>query len=194
MELRTNPLEQFLFEFEKAEKIGNPFADAMALATVDKEGLPKNRMVLYKGVHDGGLLFFTNYESDKGHELVQKPFVSCLFHWAQTKTQVRVRGSVETAPAEVSDKYFATRPRESQLGAWASQQSRELSSTEELHQNFQHWSQEFEGKDVTRPPYWGGYTIQPTEFEFWYERPGRLHDRFFFKKQGDEWIKSLKSP
>lgn len=193
--LAKNPFQQFHDWFKEAElKAGMANPNAMALATVGADGHPSVRMVLLKGVTSDGFLFFTNYESRKGKELEAHPFASLCFHWDNLDRQVRIEGAVErVAPAE-SDAYFHSRPRASQIGAWASKQSQEISSREELEKRVLDAEGKFRGQEIPRPPHWGGFLLRPERVEFWVGQPSRLHDRFLYVREGNLWKISRLSP
>ena len=162
--------------------------NAMTLATVDASGMPDARIVLLKDMDARGFTFFSNLESAKGQELTTHPVAALVFHWKSLRRQVRVRGVIEPVTAAEADAYFASRARESRIGAWASSQSRLLESRQVLEQRVIEETERFEGKDVSRPPHWSGWRLVPVSIEFWRDRKYRLHDRMRFVKQGDAWI------
>ena len=168
--------------------------EAMALATADTKGKPSVRMVLLKGHSPNGFLFYTNEHSAKGEQLAANPSAALLFHWKSLRRQVRVEGSVERVGAEQADAYFATRARDSQLGAWASDQSRPLDRRETFENRFEEAARRFAGQDVPRPPHWGGYRVIPERIEFWTDRPHRLHERRLFTREGSDWREGLLYP
>ena len=170
--------------------------NAMALATVDAEGLPDLRMVLLKEADERGFVFFTNAESAKGAELAANPKAALCFHWKSLRRQVRVRGPADGVAAAEADAYFATRPRGSRIGAWASKQSRPLESRLALEKAVAKYAAKYGVGEVPRPPYWSGYRILPLEMEFWHDRPFRLHDRVLFKRTrvGGQWVKTRLYP
>jgi pyridoxamine 5'-phosphate oxidase len=187
-----------LFELWLAEAAASEINDpeAMALATVDADGLPDARMVLCKGADAQGLVFYSNVESAKGRELEGQPRAAALFHWKSLRRQARFRGAVAELTRAESDAYFATRPRGSQIGAWASQQSRPLASRAALAAAVETYERRFGGGVVKRPDYWRGYRLEPVEIEFWRDRPSRLHERLQFKRlnPGSPWEKRLLYP
>jgi pyridoxamine 5'-phosphate oxidase len=185
-DLDPDPIAQLRAWFAVAtEQV--PLAEAMTLATVDAGGLPDARMVLLKGIGGGGLRFFTNYESAKAGQLDGAEAAAVVLYWRELDRQVRARGRIERLPAAESDAYFASRPRESQLGAWASPQSRPLESREELERRLAEVEARFHGGDVPRPAHWGGYLLSCDEVEFWQGQVGRLHDRFRYSRDPDGW-------
>ena len=185
-DLDPDPIEQFRTWFAEAESEA-PLAEAVALATVDGEGLPDARMVLLKGFGPDGFRFFTNYESAKALQLDAGGAAALIAYWRELDRQVRVRGTVERLVAEDSDAYFATRPRDSQLGAWASPQSRPLESRAELDTRLAEATERYDGGAVPRPAHWGGYLLRPRSIEFWQGQVARLHDRFRYARDGDGW-------
>jgi len=190
----SQPIDQFKTLLARAQSAGEPLAEAMALATADEAGNPSVRMVLLKGADERGFVFFTNLESRKAQELRARPRAALCFHWALIEEQVRVEGPVEPLPPEEADAYFRTRPRGSQLGAWASKQSRPLASREELVARVAEEERRFEGKEVERPPFWSGYVVRPERIEFWSGQPDRLHDRFVYTRAQGEWIRQRLYP
>ena len=170
--------------------------NAMALATTSPSGDPSVRFVLLKGYDRRGFLFFTNYESRKGSHLEERPRAAAALFWSRPRRQVRVEGRVETVSAEESDAYFAGRDRESQIGAWASPQSRVISNRQQLEESVKEAEARFSGRDIPRPPYWGGYRIIPDLIEFWSGRDHRLHDRIRYSRQdpGEHWIRERLAP
>jgi pyridoxamine 5'-phosphate oxidase len=168
--------------------------NAMALATVDGDGMPNVRMVLLKGLDGGGFVFFTNYESAKGGELLASRKAALCFHWKSLRRQIRVRGPVEEVSKAEADAYFATRARGSRIGAWASQQSRPLESRFALEKAVASYAAKFAIGEIPRPDYWSGFRLIPVEIEFWRDREFRLHDRIQFRRAGDGWVKTRLYP
>ena len=193
LSLEADPFRSLATWYAAAEQ-ADPQAYAMALATVDAAGRPGLRMVLYRGLSAGALRFYTNYASRKAHELAANPHAALLFHWQPLRRQVRIEGRVAPLPAADSDAYFATRDRESQLGAWASRQSTPIASREALLAGMERMRERFAGQAVPRPPNWGGYGLVPDAFEFWQNRPNRLHDRLRYEHSGDAWRVERLSP
>ena len=188
-ELAPDPISQFRSWFDRAqEKSGLLHPNAACLSTVDPEGRPEGRIVLLKGLDSRGLAVYTNLESAKAMALEKSPEAALTFHWEALGRQVRVQGSVEQVDPEEADAYFRTRPRGSQLGAWASQQSRPLDDRSELEERMAEVQARFQGKEVPRPPFWGGYRVVPRSVEFWQEGPDRLHDRLRYQKTSEgDW-------
>lgn len=168
--------------------------DAMALATVGADGAPDVRMVLLKGADARGFVFYTNMESSKGRQLAANPIGALAFHWKSIGRQVRIRGRVEPVSDAEADAYFATRARESAIGAWASRQSRPLESADALEKAVATFSAKYAGKEVPRPPLWSGYRLAPATIEFWEQRPFRLHRRRLFTHDGGGWKETLLYP
>ena len=182
----VSPITEFLNAAERARAHQVDTVPA-ALSTADADGRPSSRIVLVRTIDERGFGFFTNYESRKGRELLANPFAALCFHWIALDEQIRVEGRAERMTAEESDEYFNARPRGSQLGAWASAQSRVLRAREDLEVKYREIEQSYDGKSVPRPPFWGGFRIVPHRIEFWYGRPDRLHDRLRYERDGDAW-------
>jgi pyridoxamine 5'-phosphate oxidase len=190
----TDPFALFDEWFAEARATEPNDPEAMALATADAAGNPSVRMVLLKGHGPGGFVFYTNEESEKGRELKENASAALLFHWKSFRRQVRIEGEVERVSGEESDAYFATRSRDSQLGAWASKQSRPLDDRETFERRYDEMKQRFEGQPVLRPEYWGGFRLVPHSFEFWQDRQHRLHERRLFTRDGSGWTEGLLYP
>lgn len=178
------PLAQWL----EAAAAVTPNYNAMTLATVDPQGRPSARIVLYKGLLDGGLTFYTNYRGRKGEELASNPNVALVFFWEQLERQIRIEGTVERVPSGMSREYFYQRPRESQIGAITSRQSQVVASREALDQRYDEQASLLGDAEVPFPDYWGGYRVEPLSVEFWQGRLGRLHDRLRYRRDGSVWI------
>ncbi len=190
------PLRLFAAWFEDAKNAEPSDPDAMALATVDADGLPNVRMVLLKGFDERGFVFYSNEDSQKGRELAANPTASLAFYWKSLRRQVRLRGTVATVSVAEADIYFASRPRSSQIGAWASKQSSPLESRYAFEKAIALKAAQFAVGPVPRPPFWTGYRVVPTVMEFWHERPFRLHDRIEFRRAevGAAWTKTRLYP
>jgi pyridoxamine 5'-phosphate oxidase len=190
----TDPLALFDQWYAEARESEPNDAEAMTLATADADGQPSARIVLLKGHGPDGFVFYTNEQSAKGDQLLASPKAALLFHWKSLRRQLRIEGRVERVPDAGADAYFATRGRDSQLGAWASDQSRPLDSRATFEQRFEEMKTRFEGHDVPRPPHWRGYRVIPDRIEFWTDRPHRLHERRLFTRDGNRWTEGLLYP
>lgn len=189
-----DPIAQFNLWFEQAVFGGITEPNAMTLATASKNGKVSARTVLLKEVDTEGFVFFTNYNSHKAKHLAENPFASLVFLWLDLERQVRIEGLISKIDEQESDAYFNSRPRESQLGAWASDQSSVIDSRELLHQRYAELEKQFENKPVPRPTFWGGYRLIPIEIEFWQGRPGRLHDRILYSRINEIWERKRLAP
>ncbi|HOH54856.1 MAG TPA: pyridoxamine 5'-phosphate oxidase [Paludibacteraceae bacterium] len=181
-----NPFQQFKLWLSEAIKNEEYEPNAMMLSTVDAELQPHSRMVLLKELTDEGFVFFTNYEGNKGIQILHNHQVSLLFFWPVLERQVRITGNAEKISEQDSEEYFKMRPLFSQISAWASPQSRKIPSREYLDKQFEHYKQQF-GAKVPRPPFWGGFLVRPKTFEFWQGRPDRMHDRLLYTKNDQQW-------
>jgi pyridoxamine 5'-phosphate oxidase len=192
----SDPEALFNAWFDEAERTEINDANAMTLATVDGNGMPNARVVLLKGLDNRGFVFYTNFESAKGQELLANPKASLCFHWKSLRRQVRIRGAAEPVSSAEADAYYASRPMQSRIGAWASQQSRPLKSRSELIEAVSRFEKEFEGMNPARPRYWSGFRVIPLEIEFWADRPHRLHDRVCFSRDNADlrWKKTRLYP
>jgi pyridoxamine 5'-phosphate oxidase len=186
-DLAPDPVAMFRHWMHDTVVAGLHEPNAMVVSTVSAQGRPSSRMVLLKGVDDRGFVFYTNYDSRKGRELSANSHAALLFPWHDLQRQVRVEGVVEPLSDEESAAYFATRPRGSQLGAWASPQSSEVPSRDELEQRYAEVEDRFRDLDVPLPPHWGGYLVRPELVEFWQGRRGRMHDRLVYRREGEGW-------
>ena len=192
----ADPIEQFRLWFEEAWRGNGRTPNAMTLATCSKAGIPSARTVLLKGFDQNGFVFFTNYQSDKASDLNENPLVALVFYWQSLARTVRISGTVTKVSREETDAYFKTRPRDSQLGAWASDQSTVIDSREVLHRQFDQVKEKYADQDVPTPPNWGGYRVTPTTIEFWQGQTSRLHDRLRYTRTGDgqTWIRERLAP
>ena len=190
----SDPFSQFSIWMNEAMNANLLDPNAMTLATATKNGTPSARTVLLRGFDKSGFVFYTNYESSKAHDLKQNPIASLLFFWVELERQVRISGKVEKISQGESQAYFATRPRESQLGAWASKQSTVISSREALDEQFDEMKKRFENKEIPLPNFWGGYRVIPHEFELWQGRESRLHDRICYTLNEQKWKIERLSP
>lgn len=182
-----DPIKQFQIWFDEAIAAKLPMPEAMTLATATSDGKPSARMVLLKHVDHDGFVFFTNYNSAKAEQLEANPHAALVFYWSQLDRQVRVEGSVVKTSAQESREYFRTRPRESQIGAWASAQSQAISSREVLEQRARELEELYRDREVDLPEHWGGYRLKPERIEFWKSRIGRLHDRILYQRDATGW-------
>lgn len=187
LDVDADPLRQFKHWFEVAVRAKIPNPEAMALATSTNDAIPSVRMVLMKKSDEHGFVFFTNYESRKGRELAQNPHAALLFHWAELERQVRIEGTITEVSREESEEYFHSRPRESQISTWASQQSNPLKNRQELNEHFERLKFEYNNQEIPLPKYWGGYRLTPIKFEFWQGRANRLHDRILYTYEKGSW-------
>jgi pyridoxamine 5'-phosphate oxidase len=193
--LNPNPLKQFEKWITEAANAGVVEPDAFTLSTVAAQGIPSSRIVLLRNFDHRGFTFYSNYESQKGRELEHNPYVAMNFFWPDLERQIRICGRAGKIPVLESMDYFRSRPRASQIGAWASEQSRELISREMLENRIAEIEKKFQGRDVEKPPHWGGFLVKPESIEFWQGRPSRLHDRFLYTAAGNgNWERKRLNP
>jgi len=194
-EMDKNPILQFEIWYKEARASGHPQPEAMALATASPSGEPSVRMVLLKGIREDGFEFYTNLESRKGREIEANPQAAAVFWWENLHRQIRIEGRVDRVDDERANQYFRTRPRGSQIGAWASRQSSVIANRESLERLAQKYEAMYEGREVPRPPLWGGLRLIPFSIEFWEERADRLHDRLIYRRlQGEGWVMKRLAP
>lgn len=188
------PIEAFTELFSKVEASGVKDANAMTLSTVGLNNKPSSRVVLYKGLFQNNITFYTNYQSQKAQEIESNPNVALNFFWSQFDLQIRIEGVLQKLPRLESEKYFLTRPRISQIGAWASQQSQKIDNYDQLQRQVESFEDKFKNQTVPCPPHWGGYYITANYYEFWFGQTGRLHERYAFKLEGKQWGHQMLSP
>ncbi len=193
-EVNANPILQFQSWFEQAVQAELPEPNAMTLGTVSADHQPSARMVLLKGFDQQGFVFYTNYLSRKGQDLAQRPWAALVFWWAELERQVRIEGKVMKVSDSETEAYFESRPRSSQLGAWASDQSQVISDRNILDQRLQELEQKYQNQPIPRPPHWGGYRVTPHLIEFWQGRTSRLHDRLCYRYTDETWTLERLSP
>ncbi len=192
-----DPIERFLDLLERARAVDRallPDPTAFCLATVGEDGQPSARMLLLKAADERGFVFYTNYESRKGRELLARPLAALCFHWVPLEVQVRVEGPIVPVSDAEADEYFASRPRGSQLGAWASSQSRPIEKEGDLEARLEALERRYEGQPVPRPPHWSGFRLRPSRIEFWKNKPSRLHERHLYTRDGDGWRQTTLYP
>ena len=192
--INKNPFKQFEIWFEEAKKIGLKDPNAMNVASATKNGVPSSRMVLLKAYSEQGFIFYTNYTSRKSGEILDNPIVALNFFWDALERQIRIEGEIKKVDKEVSDAYFNSRSRLSQLGAHASNQSQIIENYEELTNKLNSFDEQYKDKDIPRPDHWGGFIVIPSSIEFWQGHDGRLHDRLKFEKENNNWVMKRLSP
>lgn len=189
-----SPFDQFTQWWNEAIASNIDEVNAMTLATASPEGYPTARIVLLKGFNEKGFEFYTNYESNKGKSIAANNKVALVFFWKELERQIRVEGIAEQLPEATSDAYFMSRPSTSRIGAWSSPQSSVIPSRNIIDENVKAITQQFEGKEITRPPFWGGYVVKPVVIEFWQGRSSRLHDRIEYRLHNGQWLKQRLAP
>jgi pyridoxamine 5'-phosphate oxidase len=192
--VKENPFEQYAVWFKEAMEANVPDPYAACLSTVNSQNEPSSRMIYIRDILENGFVFYTNYESNKAKDLDQNSAAALNIYWIDLERQIRIKGNICKVEAELSDSYFKNRPRKSQIGAWASAQSNKIESREVLARKIKEIEAEFNGKEVTRPPFWGGYQLIAEKIEFWQGRPSRLHDRILYTKENNSWRKNRLSP
>ena len=192
--INKNPFKQFEIWFEEAKKIGLKDPNAMNVASATKNGVPSSRMVLLKAYSEQGFIFYTNYTSRKSGEILDNPIVALNFFWDALERQIRIEGEIKKVDKEVSDTYFSSRSRLSQLGAHASNQSQVIENYEELTDKLNSFDEQYKDTDIPRPDHWGGFIVIPSSIEFWQGHDGRLHDRLKFENENDNWVMKRLSP
>ena len=193
-DLLNDPMAQFSHWFNQAKDTGIPDPNAMTLATVSKEGRPSQRIVLLKYYDENGFVFFTNQESRKAQEIAENDQVNLHFVWLELERQISINGSARAISAAESARYFITRPRDSQIAAWVSTQSQQISSRQLLLKSFSDMKAKFGKGDIPLPSFWGGYRVEPVTIEFWQGRKNRLHDRFLYQRENDKWVVERLAP
>lgn len=192
--LPDNPITLFTKWYDEACLKARKDAEAFVLSTVSREGEPSSRIVYLRNLKDDAFVFYTNYQSNKGMDILHNPNVAMNFFWKELERQIKIKGTARKVPPADSDAYFASRPFDNQVSAWASHQSSEVDGREALENDFTKYAKKYEGKTVPRPPYWGGYGIIPEKIEFWQGRPGRLHDRIVYTRTSNRWTFKRLSP
>jgi pyridoxamine 5'-phosphate oxidase len=194
VDVSPDPFIQFGKWWEEAVNSAIDEVNAMTLATADKNNIPSARIVLLKGYDKNGFVFFTNYQSHKGEQLLQNPNACLVFFWKELERQIRITGTVEKIRAEESDAYFSSRPAGSRIGAWASPQSSVIANRTVIEGKLKDFEQQFGDNNIPRPPHWGGYIVKPVQIEFWQGRPNRLHDRMQYTLQEGSWVVERLAP
>ncbi len=192
--LAKNPIQYFMNWFEDALKVSKQEANACVLSSVSSDNYPSSRVVLLKGINENGFTFFTNYKSSKAKDIDANPNVALNFYWPELERQVRIEGIAKKIMINDSDTYFKSRPRESQMGAWLSDQSKVIGLDYNFIETLNSLESKFKDKEVERPLHWGGYCIEPIKIEFWQGRPSRLHDRLEYKREDGKWIYKRLAP